>query len=443
MIVFTRLEFMCHGWFSFINNVCCIGFRPSYFRLVSVLAIVLFAPALVGQELVQFSIKHELETINAPVSIQLDGVNYNTDKGSLVLYEITPQGEKVIPCQLETGHGARLWFILDGITTPNTNRTYVIRRQDVNLGQGQVSINKDHKDLKLGKGDRPVLSYRYAVTYPPDGADPLFRRSGFVHPVWSPGGEVLSRIQPPDHYHHYGIWGPWTKTTIDGREVDFWNLAFGQGTVKFAGFLSETEGKVFSGFTVLQQHIDFGAKGEDQVAMNEILDLRVWNSADSLWMVDYTTTLNSPLPNGIMLNAYRYGGGIGFRATEKWHADNCTVLTSEGKTRMDADGSSARWCIVEGESDSPEGRSGILFLSHPSNRMHPEPMRIWPLDANGGRGDMFFEFCPIRHNDWKLESRQDYTLKYRMIVFDGKMDPQTAERYWNSFAAMPRVEILK
>ncbi|WP_332910638.1 DUF6807 family protein [Algoriphagus boritolerans] len=24
----------------------------------------------------------------------------------------------------------------------------------------------------------------------------------------SPSGQVLSRIQPPDHYHHYGIWGP-------------------------------------------------------------------------------------------------------------------------------------------------------------------------------------------------------------------------------------------
>jgi hypothetical protein len=74
----------------------------------------------------------------------------------------------------------------------------------------------------------------------------------------------------------------------------------------------------------------------------------------NVFIIDYTTSLNSPLPNGIMLDAYRYGGGIGFRATEKWHKDNCTVLTSEGKTRTDADGSNARWCIVEGESDTPE-----------------------------------------------------------------------------------------
>ncbi len=140
-----------------------------------------------------------------------------------------------------------------------------------------------------------------------------------------------------------------------------------------------------------------------------------------------------------MLDAYRYGGGIGWRATETWHKDNCTVLTSDGKTRKDADGSYARWCMVEGESDVKEGRSGILFLSHPSNRMHPEPMRVWPLDGNNGRGDMYFEFVPIRHDDWKLEAKQNYTLKYRMVIFDGKMDAETAEKYWNSFAENPKI----
>ena len=403
----------------------------------------LCANVLFGQEVAQFSIKNDKEIFYAPVSITLDGLNYNTDKANLVLYEILPQGKKFISSQLEAGHSARLWFILEGTTRPNTKRIFVLKQEESDPLQPTITARKNHQDLSLVKDDRSVFNYRFAMTYPTEGVNPLFRRSGFIHPIWSPGGEMLSRIQPPDHYHHYGIWGPWTRTTIDGRKVDFWNLASGQGTVRFAEFLSKTEGSIFSGFKALQQHIDFGAKGEDQVAMNEILDLRVWNNNNGVWIIDYTTTLNSPLPNGIMLNAYRYGGGLGFRATEKWHKDNCTVLTSEGRTRIDADGTSARWSIVEGESDTPEGRSGILFLSHPSNRMHPEPMRVWPMDANGGRGDMFFQFCPIRHHDWKLEPRQDYTLRYRMIVFDGEMDPQTAEKYWNSFATMPRVEILK
>ncbi|NQU54117.1 MAG: PmoA family protein [Bacteroidetes bacterium] len=408
------------------------------------LIVFLFAQQIVAQDLAKFSVQLESDRIDAPVSISLDGINYNTDKGSLVLYEISGSKETVVSNQIETGHSARLWFILEGVSKKSSERNFVLKLEDKQVsGQSKVTLKKDHKDLSLLVNNKSILNYRFATTFPPDGVDPLFQRSGFIHPLTSPGGEVLSRIQAPDHYHHYGIWGPWTKTHIDDRAVDFWNLLLGEGTVKFAGFLSEAEGAIFSGFQALQQHIDFGAKGKDQIAMNEILDVRAWNVGEKVWVVDYTTSINSPLEKGIMLDAYRYGGGIGWRATEKWHKDNCTVLTSDNKTRIDADGSFARWCMVEGESEVEEGRSGILFLSHPSNRMHPEPMRIWPLDANGGRGDMYFEFVPIRHEDWKLEPKQNYTLKYRMIIFDGKMDAKTAEMYWNSFASNPKVEFIK
>jgi len=410
-------------------------------KIIFLITFLLITNFAFTQELAKFSVKTTDERIDAPVSVSLDGINYNSDKGNLVVYEITPTGEKLVPSQIEAGHSARLWFILNGVSAKNSERKFVLKLEVKALVSPlKVSIKKDYKDLSLLMNGKPILSYRFATMFPPDTVNPLFKRSGFIHPLSSPGGEVLSRIQAPDHYHHYGIWGPWTKTTIDGRAVDFWNLMAGEGTVQFAGFLSEAEGAVFSGFQALQQHIDFGAKGEDQIAMNEILDVRAWNTGDGVWMVDYTTSINSPLKNGIILDAYRYGGGIGFRATEKWHKDNCTVLTSDNKTRIDADGSFARWCIVEGESATAAGRSGILFLSHPSNRMHPEPMRVWPLDANGGRGDMYFEFVPIRHESWKLEPKQNYTLKYRMIIFDGKLDAATAEKYWNSFAKNPKVE---
>jgi hypothetical protein len=428
------------------NNLkihCCKKSPHGGFRGLFVFFLFFASPAFT-QELAKFNVKTTEERIDAPVSVSLDGLNYNTDKGNLMLYEITSSGEKAIQSQIEPGYTARLWFILSGVSAKNSERKFILKFEPKEtVSTSKVSLKKDYKDLSLLMNGKPILSYRYATTFPPDTINPLYKRSGFIHPLSSPGGEVLSRIQAPDHYHHYGIWGPWTKTTIDGRAVDFWNLIAGEGTVQFTGFLSEAEGGVFSGFQALQQHIDFGAKGEDQIAMNEILDVRAWNIGEGVWMVDYTTSINSPLKNGIMLDAYRYGGGIGFRATEKWHKDNCTVLTSDNKTRKDADGSFARWCIVEGESATAAGRSGILFLSHPSNRMHPEPMRVWPLDANGGRGDMYFEFVPIRHENWKLEPKQNYTLKYRMIIFDGKLDAATAEKYWNSFAALPQIEFVK
>lgn len=411
-------------------------------RYVIVVFLLFLSLPISAQELIEFSFRMDKDYRDAPVSIPLDLIKYN-DSLQLELYEITKSDHKLVPSQTEPGYSARLWFILDGLSPKNSTRKFILKLSDKKGAESrdnQIQINKSDGNLTLYAQKSSILSYRFETMYPPKGVDPLFKRSGFIHPLWSPKGEVLSRVQPPDHYHHYGIWGPWTLTHIEDREVDFWNLNKGQGTVRFAGFLSEITGQVFSGFKALQQHMDFGAKGEDQIAMNELLDIRVWNGKKGVWVIDYTTSINTPLKNGIMLDAYRYGGGIGYRATERWTKENCTVLTSEGKTRVDADGSNARWCIVEGESGVNGERSGILFLSHPSNRAHPEPMRVWPIDGNGGRGDMYFEFTPIRHKSWALKNGNDYALKYRMIVFDGKMDKETAESYWNSFSGTPEID---
>src|SRR3546814_7967079 len=85
----------------------------------------------------------------------------------------------------------------------------------------------------------------------------------------------------------------------------------------------------------------------------------------------------------VTLLEYRYAG-FGFRATEQWTNKNSSVLTSEGNTRKNADGSNAKWCIMQGEVDG--SNAGILFMAFPSNYNFPEPLRIWPENANGGRG---------------------------------------------------------
>jgi hypothetical protein len=187
---------------------------------------------------------------------------------------------------------------------------------------------------------------------------------------------------------------------------------------------------------VKQEHIYFKEDGSEGVAINEYWEISLIKSEEKIYVVDLITTLRTPLKEGITLEAYRYGGGLGFRATEKWGTDNSTVLTSEGKTRTDADASEARWVIIEGESSVPEGRSGILFLSHPSNQSHPEPMRMWPPEDLEGKENVFFQFCPIRHKEWVLEQGKTYTLKYRMVVFDGTMQPEAAEKYWKEFSIL-------
>jgi hypothetical protein len=372
----------------------------------------------------------------SPVSLDLESLGI-MDRGWLDNVALTNEGRKV---PFQAGNKGKSMMFLHA---PENTTEYKLQKTEGNTGDSdRITIHKTNGNLKLIRDNRPVLSYRYEMTYPPQGVDSIFRKSGYIHPLLSPFGDTLSRIQPPDHYHHYGIWGPWTHTRIEGERVDFWNLAEQQGTVLFKDFNDTFSGPLYGGFSAYQEHISLKAEKDKRIAINENLEVKVWDlGRPDRYMVDYTSQFNSPLENGILLEAYRYGGGLGMRFTERWHKDNCSVLTSEGNDRLTADGTNARWCMVTGASADGSGTNGVLFLSYPENRAHPEPMRVWPLDGNGGRGDMFFEFCPIRHEEWKIEPNKDYRLKYRMVVFEGKLTVQEAESYWKSFASNPKIVI--
>lgn len=358
-----------------------------------------------------------------PVAISVPQVKFKK-------FQLT-KGNKVIPSEYDSVTN-KLWFVHEG----EASEEYRIEETtDLIAADGRLTASKNEENLQLLLDDKPVVQYRYEMSYPPKGIDSIYGKSGFIHPIITPKGDTLTRINPPDHWHHYGLWGPWTHTRIDTTRVDFWNLGEGMGTVLFKEFNKIDNGAVSASFVATQEHIALKTANAPQVGLNEGLELKLWDlNRPDRYMFDYTTTFSSPLANGILFEAYRYGGGIGLRFNERWKANNCKVLTSEGNDRLTADGSNARWCIVSGEASDGKGINGILFLSYPENRMHPEPMRVWPIDANDGRGDMFFEFCPIRHEEWRIKNGKTYELKYRMVVFDGELTADEAEAYWQNFA---------
>jgi len=195
------------------------------------------------------------------LSLSVDQLNYSTDSLKLALFEIKGKTEAAVPFKMETAGGAKAWFILSGQTLKNTKRPYVFRKtiKSQIFKSGIISGKKDGA-LDLKSGEKPIMSYQIETVNPPSGISPLYKRSAFLHPFYSPGGEVLTRIQAPDHYHHFGNWNTWTLTFLGKREVDFWNLSKGEGTFRFAGLISQVEGPVYTGFKSLQEHIDFGTK---------------------------------------------------------------------------------------------------------------------------------------------------------------------------------------
>lgn len=377
------------------------------------------------------------DRIDTPVWIGLDALGgVDADRG-VRLTEITADGRRRVPAQVDATAG-RLCWILEGKTPAGTKRTYEASAGRARgRGPGGVEIVQDDKVLDVQVGGTKVVRFNHAIVPPPAGQDPLFERGAFIHPLWSPAGAVLTNIHPADHIHHMGLWMPWTTTRFEGRGVDFWNLKSGQGTVRFVKFAGTTQGPVFGGFRSIQEHVDLKAPGGAKVALNEEWDVRVWNTGGAdrgFWVVDFVSTQECASASPLELPAYRYGG-FGFRATAEWKQGVADYLTSEGKSRKDGHGTRARWCIAYGPTS--KGDTGIVFMSHPSNHEYPEPMRLWPS------GDIFFNWCPVQEKDWVLEPGKKYVFNYRMYVYDGKMTAEQAERCWQDFGNPPVVSVAQ
>lgn len=386
------------------------------------------------------------ERLNVPVTARLHGVPLSLQADDLQLYEITSGVEIPIASQLDSGDPAQLTWLLAGITRPGATRTFELRTREAGApspgSAQQVVVENDGERIQVRVGDRPVLAYQYAVQGVPEGVDEIYSRGGFIHPLWSPAGEVLTRIQPPDHYHHYGIWNPWTRTEFEGREVDFWNLASGQGTVRAEQVVERTSGPVFGGFKALHNHVDFTAPSGEKVALHEQWEVRVWNAdpEQNVWLIDFISSLNPATDEPLTIKAYRYQG-FSMRATEKWNDETAVLLTSEGYDKSNANGTRARWLDVNGVSAAEEGGSGVLFMTHPSNFNFPEQLRIWPVGMNEGMENVYVNFNPAQDRDWTLRPGSSYTLRYRMLVYDGKLDRKQAEQYWTNYAHPPRVDV--
>ncbi|SIN64770.1 DUF6807 domain-containing protein [Chitinophaga niabensis] len=345
-------------------------------------------------------------------------------------------GKKIVtPVQMEGEH--TIVWRLEGDLPAGAERVYELWSKKDYDRVAKVTVRTTNTAYIVEKDNKPVLQYNYAVMEPPAGVDTAFRRSGFIHPAYTPSGKVLTNIHPKDHYHHFGIWNPWTDTKFENDTVDFWNLKKLSGTVRFSQPARTMNGKVFGGFLVTQQHVVLSKP--EKTAMVEFLEVLAYDGKDKEQVWDYNSRLRCAGKSPITLLEYRYGGGFAIRGAGEWNNENSAVLTSEGKTRKDADNTHARWFKIAGALNG--GKGGLLVLSAPDNFNSPQPVRIWPeKDQNG---QVFAMFSPTKDREWVLTPGNEYPQKYRVITFDGDLTTAQAEAYYNDYAFPPECTFSK
>lgn len=290
-----------------------------------------------------------------------------------------------------------------------------------------LNVVETKDEIVINQGGSPVLTYHKAIVSPPPEADPVFARSGFIFPLHAPSGGIVTGIHPKDHYHHLGLWHAWVHGEHEGKPVDFWNLKEKTGRVQFAKVLEIKNADASAGFTVEQEAVRYrdGKGGDPIVVLREQLQVTV-RLVEGAYELDYDVTQKNVTEQPLKFPAYRYGGGIAYRAPLDWSKDNSDYLTSEGKTRKDSHTTRAKWVSMFGPT--AKGDATVTIFCHPKNHDAPQHIRTWD------DGKIFFNYVPIQESAWEIKAGETIQQRYRLVIADGKTDAKELEARWQRYA---------
>jgi hypothetical protein len=283
--------------------------------------------------------------------------------------------------------------------------------------------------VDLAVGSTKAMHYQ-TVGKLPAGIDPKYLRGGYLHPVYTPGGALVTDDYPPDHRHHHGIWSAWVHSVFQGRAIDFWNMGMGTAKVDFDSLESTWNGPVHGGLRTHHVFVDLTAP-QPTTALREqwVVTLYRIEDATPYFLFDLDSTQETATTSPLMLDSYYYGG-FGIRGNAAWFPAD--FLTSEGLDRTTGDGKAGRWCHIGGAVNGKP--AGYAIVGHPSNFRAPQPMRLNPTEP-------FMSYAPTAAGAFTIAPGVPYKSRFRFVVSDGPADKTLLERVYNDYATPPTVDV--
>ncbi|VGO22635.1 DUF6807 domain-containing protein [Pontiella sulfatireligans] len=295
----------------------------------------------------------------------------------------------------------------------------------VGVAFAEFSFKDNDGVMTVSQEGQELFGYQFQPLENPVGGD-KFKGSNFIHPLKTPSGFTGTDFQPVDHLHHFGLWWPWKKIKVDGREIITWELQKGEGLNQGRKAVPTKTGIVAE-----SDYLDRTAPDGPLGVLHETTQIGIENFKTTLadgYFLDFDIEHRCSTELPVEVSKYRYSG-FSIRASKDWSKDNSTILTSEGKRRLEANFTRAVW--VKGEGAVPMGESaGVLMMGHPSNHAHPELLRTWDTQHNGA---VFANFNPVQDASWNFEPGKAYARRYRVLVYDGEINKEQADRLWEEY----------
>lgn len=281
-----------------------------------------------------------------------------------------------------------------------------------------VEPKKEAGALTLLRNGEPLLRYNAEYMESPKADAPWYGRSGFIHPVYTPSGRIVTDDFPSDHLHQHGLMFAWTSARIDGRHIDFWNSSDRSGRVAHVETIAADEDSL----TVKLHHIDDTVQ-PPRVVLHETWQIRRVPH-QSMNVFDLLSTQTCVMDQPLKIAEYHYGA-MCVRGAAGWIDDQATMRTSEGKGRIEGNHSRPKWVSMHGQVDGM--LCGIAAMGHADNFRAPQPVRLHPKMP-------YFCFAPMVAGEFEIKPKEPYVSRFRFVAFDGEPDAEAIDALWRDFA---------
>ncbi|TWU32278.1 DUF6807 domain-containing protein [Novipirellula artificiosorum] len=299
---------------------------------------------------------------------------------------------------------------------------------------------------------KSALRYNKSIQKPPKNMESVYQRSGYIHPVYSPNGQIVSGDFAPDHAHQHALFGAFVQTTFEGQRLDFWNQLKKEGRVSHVAVTRVESGNQSGTFSVKLLHESIRDSAHPVAVLEEVWTVTAYATGEPAVVFDIESEITCVAESELTINKYHYGG-MAFRGSNQWVTEASEkamgqyikkaaeqpdlplpemevarhqFLTSDGNRRFKGNASHPKWVSIYGPVD---GRlCGMAMLSHPSNFRFPQAVRLHPSKP-------YFCFAPMVDGAFVLKPGDKLRERYRYVVFDGEPEADMLHGQFDDFAS--------
>ena len=282
-----------------------------------------------------------------------------------------------------------------------------------------IQIQERDGRIQVSNQDDVLLVYNADMQFAHDTLPDYYKRSGFIHPIQTLAGELITDGFPVGHTHQHGLFTAWTHSVFRGDTLDFWNQQKENAAVRHRRVVNINEEE--QAFSVELEHIAY-LNGDTVVVLTEQWDI-ITRLRDNYYTIDWASTQRSATQDSLHVGEYTYGG-FAFRGAQEWNRlydKNAAWLfgTDTTRDREEANHSRPQWASLYG--DIKGSMAGVAIIPHSSNFRYPQFIRIHPTMP-------YYCFYPAVEERFSIVPGQAYNTKHRLVVFDGQLNAAVVEK---------------